>query len=147
GYCDAMQQAGLKPFPLIEMPSHTRSDFQQLRPRLQGANPLTAVICSNDLLAISLMGAAARAGVQVPTQLSIMGFDGIETGEHLTPSLASVVQPSDLLGACAIDMLLQHASGGSRMLAHHLRLGESIAPAPRSTFANTRESTCHRTTE
>lgn len=147
GYCDAMQQAGLKPFPLIEMPSHTRSDFQQLRSRLQGANPLTAVICSNDLLAISLMGAAARAGVQVPTQLSVMGFDGIETGEHLTPSLASVVQPSDLLGACAIDMLLQHASGGSRMLAHHLRLGESIAPAPRSTFVNTRESTCQRTTE
>nr|MBA2817148.1 Purine nucleotide synthesis repressor [Candidatus Pantoea persica] len=135
GYCDAMQQAGLKPAPLIEMPSHTRSDFNLLPPRLRRASPLTAVICNNNLLAISLMGAAARAGVQVPTQLSVMGFDGIETGEHLSPSLASVVQPGDLLGACAIDMLLQRSSGGLRMLAHHLRLGESIAFASAALLA------------
>ncbi len=86
-----MQQAGLQPSVLIKMPSYTRSDFQRLLPRLQRARPLTAVICSNDLLAISLVGAAAQAGVAVPTQLSVMGFDGIEEGEYLSPSLTSVV--------------------------------------------------------
>jgi hypothetical protein len=43
-----------------------------------------------------------------------------------------------MLGAGAIDMLLQQASRGTRVLAHRLRIGESIA-APISLFTNTRE--------
>ena len=134
GYCDAMQQAGCAALPVIEMASHTQSDFTLLQPQLQGLRQrLSAVICTNDLLAISLIGAAARAGVRVPQQLSVMGFDGIEIGEQMAPSLASVAQPADLLGACAIDMLLQPASRVTRVLAHRLRSGESIA-APAAAF-------------
>ncbi|WP_058968009.1 LacI family DNA-binding transcriptional regulator [Type-D symbiont of Plautia stali] len=133
GYCDAMHRAGLHALPVIEMTSHTHSDFALLQPQLQGAAPLTAVICTNDLLAISLIGAAARAGLRVPQQLSVMGFDGIDIGEQIAPSLASVTQPADMLGACAIDMLLQQASRGTRVLAHRLRVGESIA-APATTL-------------
>lgn len=128
GYCDAMQQAGLTPQAMIEMPSHIHSDFRPLQPLMNAPSPLTAVICSNDMLAISLLGAAARAGVSVPAQLSVIGFDGIALGEQLTPSLASVVQPIALMGTRAIDLLL-HPGGQSARLAHHLRLGESIAPA------------------
>ena len=133
GYCDAMHNAGLHALPVIEMTSHTHSDFALLQPQLQGDAPLSAVICTNDLLAISLIGAAARAGVRVPQQLSVMGFDGIDIGEQIAPSLASVSQPADMLGACAIDMLLQQASRGTRVLAHRLRIGESIA-APAAAF-------------
>lgn len=127
GYGDAMQRAGLLPLPVIEMASHTQSDFARLQPQLQGDTPLSAVICTNDLLAISLIGAAARAGVRIPQQLSVMGFDGIDIGEHMAPSLASVTQPVDLLGAGAIDMLLQQARRGTRVLPHQIRLGASIA--------------------
>jgi len=123
-----MQQADLKPQAMIEMPSHFHSDFRSLLPLMNAPSPLTAVICSNDLLAISLLGAAARAGVSVPHQLSVIGFDGIELGEQLSPSLASVVQPIALMGTRAIDLLL-NPGGKIPLLAHHLRLGESIAPA------------------
>ena len=133
GYCDAMHSAGLTALPVIEMTSHTHSDFALLQPQLQGEAPLTAVICTNDLLAISLIGAAARAGVRIPQQLSVMGFDGLDIGEQIAPSLASVTQPADMLGACAIDMLLQQASRGTRVLAYRLRSGESIA-APATAF-------------
>ncbi|WP_312837117.1 LacI family DNA-binding transcriptional regulator [Pantoea sp.] len=143
GYCDAMRQADLAPRPVIEMPSHTHSDFHLLRPLLDAAEPLTAVICTNDLLAISLMGAALRAGVQVPGALSIMGFDGTDLGEQLAPSLASVAQPSDLLGACAIDLLLQQATRGTHVLAHRLREGESIAPAPGHVFSSSTSGNHH----
>ena len=139
GYCDAMQAAGLNALPVIEMTSHTHSDFALLQPQLQGAAPLTAVICTNDLLAISLIGAAARASVRIPQQLSVMGFDGIDIGEQIAPSLASVTQPADMLGACAIDMLLQQASRGTRVLAHRLRSGESIAAPATVLTATTRE--------
>ncbi|WP_394515045.1 substrate-binding domain-containing protein [Pantoea sp. SGAir0215] len=127
GYCDAMQQAGFTPSALVDMPSHIHALFDPFLPLMTGSDPLTAVICSNDLLAISLMGAAARAGINVPQQLSVMGFDGIAIGEQLSPSLASVVQPSERLGACAIDMLLDSSAEASRLLDHHLRSGESIA--------------------
>ncbi|HBZ17442.1 MAG TPA: GntR family transcriptional regulator [Pantoea sp.] len=139
GYGDAMQRAGLLPLPVIEMASHTQSDFARLQPQLQGDTPLSAVICTNDLLAISLIGAAARAGVRIPQQLSVMGFDGIDIGEHMAPSLASVTQPVDLLGAGAIDMLLQQASSGMRVLPHQIRLGASIAAPALSLIANSRE--------
>lgn len=139
GYGDAMQRAGLLPLPVIEMASHTQSDFARLQPQLQGDTPLSAVICTNDLLAISLIGAAARAGVRIPQQLSVMGFDGIDIGEHMAPSLASVTQPVDLLGAGAIDMLLQQAGRGTRVLPHQIRLGASIAAPALSLIANSRE--------
>lgn len=135
GYCDAMQQAGLTPQAMIEMPSHIQSDFHLLLPLINAPLPLTAVICSNDLLAISLLGAAARAGVSVPNQLSVVGFDGIELGEQLSPSLASVVQPIALMGARAIDLLLNPVGGKTHLLAHHLRLGESVAPAFHGSFS------------
>lgn len=137
GYCDAMQHAGLTALPVIEMASHTQSDFTLLAPMLGGATPLSAVICTNDLLAISLIGAAARAGVPVPQQLAVMGFDGIAMGAQMAPSLASVAQPAERLGACAIDMLLHNVSRGTRVLPHQLRSGESVA-AP-AFIATTRE--------
>ncbi|MFF7709687.1 substrate-binding domain-containing protein [Pseudomonas sp. NPDC007930] len=136
GYCDAMQAAGLCARPVLEMASHTHADFALLQPHLRGGSALSAVICSNDLLAISLIGGAARAGVRVPRQLSVMGFDGIDIGEQMAPSLASVVQPAASLGAAAIDLLLDHAPRGTRVLAHQLRGGESIAARAFSSIAN-----------
>ncbi len=131
GYCEAMRAAGHRARPVIEMRSHTHSAFSLLMPHLRGSAPLSAVICTNDLLPMSLMGAAARAGVRVPQQLSVMGFDGVAIGEQIAPSLASVVQPADHLGTAAIEMLLQPAREDRRVLAHHLRRGESVA-APHS---------------
>lgn len=141
GYCDALQQAAIPPLPVIEMASHTAACFDRLAPLLQGATPLTAVICTNDLLAISLMGDAARAGVAVPQQLSIMGFDGIDIGTRLAPSLASVAQPAGELGHHAIEMLLHPVSRGLRVLPHQLRNGASIAaPAFIATPGNPHET-------
>ncbi len=142
GYCHAMQAAGLTVYPVIEMPSHTQSRLDDLLPWIRQAQPLTALLCSNDMLAISVMGEAMRAGFAVPEQLSIMGFDGIDIGQHLFPSLSSVVQPLNLLGECAIRQLLAQLQGqgsASCVLSHHLRRGESIA-APdviRCSFSST----------
>jgi len=58
---------------------------------------------------------------------------------QIAPSLASVAHPGDRLGSCAIEMLLQQASRGTRVLAHRLRPGESVAAPVFSFIANTRE--------
>ncbi|MCW8114078.1 substrate-binding domain-containing protein [Yersinia intermedia] len=133
GYCQAMHVHGLTALPLIEMPKHTASSFITLEPYLHGANALTALICSNDLLAISTIGSLMRAGFQVPQQISVVGFDGINLGQYLFPALCSVVQPCEDLGRCAVESLMTLLAGQPLSLGtlrHYFRPGESIGSPP-----------------
>ncbi|MEA9390133.1 substrate-binding domain-containing protein [Acerihabitans sp. TG2] len=136
GYQQAMTDRGQQALPAIEMPTHTRTSFNVLLPYLQGRFGLTALLCSNDLLALSAIGGLTRAGYQVPEQVSVVGFDGIELGRHVFPSLCSVVQPRDELGRCAIATLMLLLDGqppASSVVAHYLRLGESMSPPAANT--------------
>lgn len=129
GYCHAMREAGFTPRPLVEMARHTQADLASLAPALQGPDALTAVICTNDLLAISLMGELQRAGFSVPDDLSVMGFDGIALGKHLYPSLCTIEQPRANIGRTAVHTLLAMIRGESNApapLPHALRKGESV---------------------
>ncbi|MBA2780451.1 substrate-binding domain-containing protein [Billgrantia kenyensis] len=133
GYREAMVAAGLTSLPLIEMPRHTQVALSQLEPVLGGADGLTAVLCTNDLLAISLIGELRRSGRSVPGDLSVMGFDGIELGRHLYPSLSTVVQPRAEFGRVAVETLLALIRGEDpqpRPLPHVLREGESAGSPP-----------------
>jgi len=93
----------------------------------------TALFCSNDLLAISVIGALERIGLNVPKDVSVIGFDGIAIGTHLHPTLATILQPSHEMGKLAIRQVLDHLNGGKPpttiILPHSLRLGESAGPA------------------
>ncbi|BBI62541.1 hypothetical protein HSBAA_38470 [Vreelandella sulfidaeris] len=111
GYCHAMREAGLIARPLVEMARHTQADLASLIPALQGPDALSAVICTNDLLAISLIGELQRAGFSVPGDLSVMGFDGIALGKHLYPSLCTIEQPRADIGRTAVHTLLAMIRG------------------------------------
>ncbi|KAF1032833.1 MAG: Ribose operon repressor [Pseudomonas sp.] len=128
GYCDAMGRQGL---PVIEMPAHTRAEFAAIEPFLKGPDAPTALVCSNDFLAISLIAELRRNGWNVPEQLSVMGFDGIDLGTQMHPTLCSVVQPIALLASTVIDQLLAQIAGNapvSHCLPCHIRPGESTQP-------------------
>lgn len=129
GYCQAMKEAGLPARPLTEMARHTQADLASLAPVLKGADSLSAVICTNDLLAISLIGELQRAGFAVPNDLSVMGFDGIALGKHLYPSLCTIEQPRASIGRAAVHTLLAMIRGENCTpdpLPHALRQGESV---------------------
>ncbi|OLU33486.1 substrate-binding domain-containing protein [Pseudomonas sp. PA27(2017)] len=131
GYQDAMRAAGLPALPLIEMPAHTQADFAAIEPWLHGPQAPSALLCSNDLLAISLINVLRRNGWSVPRQLSVMGFDGIALGMQMHPTLCSVVQPITELAHRVIDQLLAQIAGASpasHCLPCHIRPGESIRP-------------------
>jgi len=53
----------------------------------------TAVFCSNDEMAVGAMKATFEAGLNVPMDISIMGFDGMQLGDYLTPALTTVKRP------------------------------------------------------
>jgi LacI family transcriptional regulator len=65
-----------------------------------------AVVCANDQMAIGVLQALAAAGVRVPEDVAVVGFDDIFVGGIFDPTLTTVHQPMRSLGAQACDRLL-----------------------------------------
>ena len=72
-------------------------------------NRPTAVVCSNDMTAIGLLRTAAKAGLRVPDDLSVVGFDDIHFAEFVSPPLTTVRMSRTLLAEAAVHALRQHA--------------------------------------
>ncbi|MBM9593834.1 LacI family DNA-binding transcriptional regulator [Roseitranquillus sediminis] len=72
----------------------------------------TAVFCSSDTMACGFIGALARAGVAVPDDVSVVGFDDIDLAAHLHPALTTVHQPRRRIGTAAAEALLTLMAGG-----------------------------------
>lgn len=66
----------------------------------------TAAFVSNDMSALLLLKAALTYGLRVPDDLSLVGFDGIQSAELSTPGLTTVRQPIEAIGRYAADALL-----------------------------------------
>jgi DNA-binding LacI/PurR family transcriptional regulator len=64
------------------------------------------VFVANDLMAIGFVRALYEAGIRVPEDLSVVGFDDIPGVSHVIPSLTTVRQDLDTLGHQCIDMLV-----------------------------------------
>jgi DNA-binding LacI/PurR family transcriptional regulator len=75
--------------------------------------PPSAVLCYNDLTAIGLMAAAHAAGVRVPDDLSVVGYDNIPLSAFTIPRLTTVDQPKEALGRVAVQSCVSALSGGN----------------------------------
>lgn len=67
----------------------------------------TAVFCYNDLMAIGLMRELQSAGINIPAELSILGFDNIFGSDFTTPPLSTIKSPLHELGVTALTMVLK----------------------------------------
>jgi LacI family transcriptional regulator len=70
------------------------------------AEPPTAVFAVNDTRAIGALRAAVHAQVDVPAQVSLIGFDDIQISAYLTPALTTVSQLVNKIGQRAVQLLL-----------------------------------------
>ena len=143
GYLDAMQQAGLPPRDLIEVP-FIENSVAQIGKALARADRPSALFCSNDLLAIRSVRAAREIGLAIPDDLSVVGFDGIALGMDLIPRLTTIMQPNQEMGRTCVNLLVQALTQDwlpntthSKILPYTLRAGESAylshKPATRKT--------------
>jgi LacI family transcriptional regulator len=67
----------------------------------------TAVMCANDLLALGVLRGLANAGVRVPDEVALVGYDDVAFASMLSPALTSVRQPKYELGVSAAELLLE----------------------------------------
>ncbi|MEU6419567.1 LacI family DNA-binding transcriptional regulator [Streptomyces spiralis] len=122
GALNALREAGLGPDVLRELPTE-RLDVAAGRDagaRLLGlADRPTAVFCANDLLALGVLQAMYAAGVGVPDDLAIVGYDDIEFAAAAAVPLTSVRQPAVTMGALAAELLLEETETREGAAAAH----------------------------
>jgi DNA-binding LacI/PurR family transcriptional regulator len=111
-----LQQAG-RALPLAEQP---------------GA---TAVFVANDQMALGVLRALVEAGIRVPDQVSVVGFDDVPESAYFTPPLTTVRQDFDEVGRLALKLLLDQLADGAAEEHHvvvepRLVVRQSSAPPP-----------------
>lgn len=111
GYRDALHDAGIEADPawLIELDSLDYDAGEDAAARLAalGATRPTAVFAVSDTLAIGVMNGLRGAGLAVPDDVAVVGFDDIAVAAHVDPPLTTVSQPMQQLGESAAELLLK----------------------------------------
>lgn len=85
----------------------------------------TAVFASNDLMAIGAMDAIRAAGLSVPQDISVVGFDDIAQAAYTHPKLTTVRLPLDQMGRTAVKLLLEHIANPEQE-SRHITLNTEI---------------------
>jgi len=116
GVRDALAAAGL-PLPasrVIERPYAIAAAREGLQRLMEGpaAKRPTAVVCGNDVLAFGALFEAQRLGLDVPRDLSIVGFDDLELASQLQPALTTVQVPAEAMWRRATEHVLAQLAGG-----------------------------------
>jgi len=110
------------------------SGFEAAEKLLNLADRPTAIFCFNDEMAIGVIKCATQMGIEIPQELSIVGFDNIPFSEYCSPQLTTVHQPRQLIGESAMKLLLSILSGKKPnpeiTLPAQLILRETTMPPP-----------------
>jgi DNA-binding LacI/PurR family transcriptional regulator len=113
GYREALGAASL-PCPEVWMREgdfSRASGYTAMASLLEMADCPTAVFVGSDLVAIGALAAARDAGLRVPEELAVVGFDDVPMAADVAPPLTTVHLPAQLLGRTAAEMLMRLTAG------------------------------------
>lgn len=104
--------------------------YQAASALLKRGRKFTALFAMSDVMAIGAIRALNDHGIQVPEDVSVMGFDGLQIGSYTSPRLSSVFQNADLLARRSVEILLDHIdnvqSPRYETIDVHIELRESV---------------------
>ncbi len=111
-------------------PDHMKKFFQ--------SNPsCTALCCRNDITAMRVMQSCAKLGIRVPEDLSVIGFDDIDTSAYSIPALTTIRQPVEAAAEETVKLILNMLEGQANPVCHsqptRLVIRESTARIPNKT--------------
>jgi LacI family transcriptional regulator len=107
GFREALRERGneVREDLILEVTPKLRGGYEGARELLNRDDPPTALFVRADTLAIGAMRAIKDEGLQVPDDISVVGFSDLEISKYLTPSLTSVRQPAQEMGMKATSLL------------------------------------------
>jgi LacI family transcriptional regulator len=125
-------------------PPHIEQGFFSYRSGLEAAEKLlaieprpTAIFASNDDMAAAVVSVAHRRGLDVPRNLSVVGFDDTATATTVWPELTTIRQPISEMAEAALDLLIRKIrtqrdgetmESMDRLVPHELVVRQSAAP-------------------
>jgi len=110
GWRAALDDAGVEPGPVAQGNWSSASGSAALDRLLELDPELDGLFVANDQMALGLLHAAHERGIGIPSDIAIVGFDGLDEGAHFTPSLTTVVQPLRELGELGVREVIARAS-------------------------------------
>ncbi|WP_406277536.1 LacI family transcriptional regulator [Nocardia sp. NBC_00881] len=113
GYRDALAAADLPEGPIVRTDFGGAAGYRGLTELMTGPRTPTAVFVTSDLQAMGMLRAAYDAGLRVPDELAVIGFDGIEYSRYTRPGLTTMVQPARRIAEVAVDLLLEQIENRS----------------------------------
>jgi DNA-binding LacI/PurR family transcriptional regulator len=115
GYTLALREAGMPVDETLIAPApawHRAAGAAAMRALLAAGHPPDAVLCFNDILALGAIRALCEAGLQVPDDVAVAGFDDIEDGRYSVPTLTTAAPDRAHLARVAIDLLAARLRAG-----------------------------------
>ncbi|WP_026963032.1 LacI family DNA-binding transcriptional regulator [Alicyclobacillus herbarius] len=149
GFQHAMEDAGLSlsqsPELLQDMGRDRQSDARRIadwaRAHMADGRLPTALVCANDSIAISVIDGLRHAGLKVPEDVSVTGFDDIDEAVQVEPKLTTIRVAKEQMGLRAVDLLLRRfehpeAPREKLLLSGELVFRESVRLLARNTDPN-----------
>jgi LacI family transcriptional regulator len=129
GFLDALREAGIEEEPWIAMGDFTfHSGIEAAERLLREQGSVTSLTCANDDMAAGAMLALHRAGLEIPSAMSVTGFDDTPMSEVMWPPLTTVRQPIKLLAERAVHLLFEiDPARHHEWVEHELVVRESTA--------------------
>ncbi|AXB33031.1 MAG: substrate-binding domain-containing protein [Pseudomonadota bacterium] len=109
GYKRAMLEAELEFNAnwIVESDFECEGGYQAFKKMVERGPLPSSIFVSNDMMAMGVINAANELGIQIPEQLSIIGYDDIHIAKFMSPSLTTIHQPKYRLGQAAVETLLR----------------------------------------
>jgi LacI family transcriptional regulator/LacI family repressor for deo operon, udp, cdd, tsx, nupC, and nupG len=112
-YIDYLQEKGfeLNPDWIPQDTDDSSGGYQAMHRLIALKDRPTAILAADDIIAIGALKAAQEAGLQIPGQVSLTGFDGIEMTQFISPALTTVRQPIEVMSQIALKRLMDLIAG------------------------------------
>ncbi len=115
GYQQAHERAGLRPDPSLTLPAHFEIESAEAAVDALLARKIAfdGIFAASDLIALGAIRALMRAGLSVPGDVSVVGYDNVALAAYSRPSLTTISQNMDMAGRLMISKLLKADATGA----------------------------------
>lgn len=127
GFLAGMRESGLEPDPTLMLSGEFRAD-----PARRATHQLldlhqrpTAIVASNNLIALGAMRGLMERGVHVPEEMALVSFDDFEWADLFQPRLTTIAQPCARIGETAVNLLLSRIATPD-LPPRHVRLPTTL---------------------
>jgi DNA-binding LacI/PurR family transcriptional regulator len=136
GWLAELHAAGLEPGPARHTPWTPDGGYDATKELIKTAGKFTAIFAANDLIAMGTLLALHEAGIEVPKEVSVVGFDNMPESRFFHPPLTTATSDFDVMARESLDILFARIRGTPNALLRRafrpeLMIRKSTAPPPK----------------